>query len=327
MEFISEIGVFVVKALVIVIGFALIVGIASTSGERRKGRIKISSLSNEFHNLRHILLPSKLQKKFAIKEKKYEKRTFVLDFKGSLTAPEVERLRHEVNAILESGNPNKDTIVIRIESPGGAVTGYGLGASQIQRLRDAGFYVVATVDQVAASGGYLMASVANKIVAAPFSIIGSIGVVAQMPNFYKLLDKLGINYEVITAGEYKRTLTMFTENDDKGREKFKEDLVQIHNVFKEHVSKFRPDIDIEDVAKGDHWMGQDALGLKLVDALSTSDDVIRSLVKERNNEVLHLQYVKPQPISKRLKEASSDVLGGAFERVLTRLSDTSKHLQ
>ena len=185
----------------------------------------------------------------------------------------MEQLREEVSAILCIAS-KKDEVVIRLESPGGSVNGYGLAASQLQRLRDKHIPLTVCIDKVAASGGYLMACVANRIVAAPFAIIGSIGVVAQIPNFHRWLKKHDIDMELLTAGEYKRTLTLFAENTDKGRKKFKEDLEKIHEKFRDYVLANRQQLDMDKVATGEHWLARDAFDLKLVDSLKTSDEYI-----------------------------------------------------
>ncbi|MCP4842727.1 MAG: protease SohB, partial [Halieaceae bacterium] len=136
------------------------------------------------------------------------------------------------------------------------------------------------VDKVAASGGYMMACVADRIVAAPFAVVGSIGVVAQLPNFHRLLKKNDIDFETLTAGQYKRTLTMFGENTDTGRTKFLEDLEETHELFKTFVSANRPALDIAKVATGEVWYGQTALDEGLVDEVLTSDALVQSRLEE-----------------------------------------------
>ena len=176
----------------------------------------------------------------------------------------------------------KDQVVIRLNSPGGAVNGYGLAASQLQRIKDKQIPLTACIDKIAASGGYLMACVANQIIAAPFAIIGSIGVIAQLPNFHKWLKKHDIDFELLTAGEFKRTLTVFGENTEKGREKFQQDLEQIHTAFRNYVMLNRNAVNIDEVATGEHWLAIDAFNYKLIDALKTSDDYLTSQMKDYN---------------------------------------------
>ncbi len=210
-------------------------------------------------------------KKEAILRKKNDQKIFVLDFKGDVYANAVEQLREEVTMLLATAKAGKDRVVLRLESPGGVVHGYGLAAAQLVRLRDAGFHLTICVDRVAASGGYMMACIANEIVAAPFAVLGSIGVVAQLPNFNKLLKQHNIDYEVFTAGEYKRTVTVFGENSKEGKAKFEQELEQTHRLFKHFVENYRSQLDVTAVATGEHWYGEDALQLKLVDKLQTSD--------------------------------------------------------
>lgn len=219
--------------------------------------------------------------------KKDNQRIFVLDFKGDIQASSVEHLREEITLILSTAKAGRDRIIVRLESPGGMVHGYGLAAAQLARLRDAGFNLTICVDKVAASGGYMMACIAQEIIAAPFAVVGSIGVVAQMPNFHKLLKQHNIDFDVYTAGEYKRTVTVFGENTDEDRAKFESELQQTHVLFKHFVEKYRPQLKVAEVATGEHWYGEDALKLNLVDKLETSDAYLLSLLPKHDVYVLH----------------------------------------
>ncbi len=174
---------------------------------------------------------------------------------------------------------DKDELILNLESPGGVVNGYGLLASQLERVREKGIHLTVCVDNVAASGGYLMSCVANKIVAAPFSYVGSIGVVAQIPNFNKVLKNHDVDYELVTAGKYKRTLTMFGENTEEGREKFRQELVMIHDRFKAIVAKYRPNMDVEQFATGEFWLATDAKERGLVDQIDTFDAYLQKTVE------------------------------------------------
>ncbi len=207
-------------------------------------------------------------------------RTFVLRFNGDIRASAVDALREEVSAVLRIARPGEDRVLLVLDSPGGVVPGYGLAAAQLARLRTAGVELVAVVDRVAASGGYMMAAVANRIVAAPFAIVGSIGVVAQIPNIHRLLKRNDIDVELHTAGQYKRTLTLLGENTEAGREKFREELEQTHELFKQFLNRFRPQLDLDKLATGEHWLGEDALKLGLIDDIATSDDLILEAVEQ-----------------------------------------------
>ena len=218
-----------------------------------------------------------------------EKTLYVLEFDGDVHAEEVKNLREEVSALLHIADKN-DEVLVKLTSPGGAVNSYGLAASQLVRIRDQGLNLTVAVDEVAASGGYLMACVANRIVAAPFAIVGSIGVVAELPNFHKVLEKYNIDYEQFTAGEYKRTVTMFGENTDEAKAKFKDELTEIHLVFKDFVHQYRPNLDIQTIATGEYWLAVKAFKLGLVDELKTSDAYILDATKEKN--VYSIKYVE-----------------------------------
>ena len=224
---------------------------------------------------------------------------FVLSFNGSMDAHEVEELRQEITAVLAIIKP-EDQVVIKLESPGGVVHGYGLAASQLLRFRARNIPFTAVVDKVAASGGYMMACTANKIVAAPFAIVGSIGVVAQIPNFNRLLKKHDVDIELQTAGEYKRTLTMFGENTDEGRQKFKQELEETHLLFKDFVKEYRPNVDIEQVATGEHWFAAQAKDKGLVDQISTSDDFILSHLD--THKIISVSFQRKQKLSEKISK-------------------------
>ena len=224
---------------------------------------------------------------------------FVLSFNGSMDAHEVEELRQEITAVLAIIKP-EDQVVIKLESPGGVVHGYGLAASQLLRFRARNIPFTAVVDKVAASGGYMMACTANQIVAAPFAIVGSIGVVAQIPNFNRLLKKHDVDIELQTAGEYKRTLTMFGENTDEGRQKFKQELEETHLLFKDFVKEYRPNVDIEKVATGEHWFAAQAKDKGLVDQISTSDDFILSHLD--THKIISVSFQRKQKLSEKISK-------------------------
>ena len=234
------------------------------------------------------------------------KRVFVLDFRGDMQASAVDTLREEITLVLSMARAGRDAVVIRLESPGGLVHGYGLAAAQVARLREAGFHVTICVDKVAASGGYMMACIAQQIITAPFAVVGSIGVVAQMPNFHKLLQHLKVDFDVYTAGQYKRTVTMFGENSEDGKAKFEEELQQTHALFKHFVEKYRPQLNVEQVATGEHWYGEDAVKLKLVDQLQTSDAYLLSLLP--THDVYVLQSRQKPTVAEKLGLAASIAL-------------------
>ncbi|MDP9803671.1 protease SohB [Acinetobacter calcoaceticus] len=233
-----------------------------------------------------LQLAQQLAKEAKIRRKNNQK-IFVLDFKGDIQASAVENIREEITLILATAKAGRDRVVVRLESPGGMVHGYGLAAAQLVRLRDAGFHLTICVDKVAASGGYMMACIANEIITAPFAIVGSIGVVAQVPNFNRLLKQHNVDFELYTAGQYKRTVTMFGENTPEGKAKFEEELQQTHVLFKHFVEKYRPQLNVDKVATGEHWYGEDALNLNLVDKLQTSDEYLLALLAQHDVYVIN----------------------------------------
>ncbi len=240
---------------------------------------------------------------------------FVIRFDGDIKASETEKLTECVNAILESAS-EQDEVLLVLESAGGFVHSYGLAASQLSRIREHNLRLTVAIDKCAASGGYLMACVATKIIAARFAIIGSIGVIGQMPNFNKLLKKNNIEYEMHTAGDFKRTLTMFGENTDKQRHKFIEEIEVVHELFKDYISTHRPQVNLQEVATGEHWHAIQAFEKNLVDKLQTSDDFILASVK--NKQVFEIDYQAKQTISEKLcskiAASSENVLLNMFNR-------------
>jgi serine protease SohB len=241
------------------------------------------------------------------------KRVFVLDFKGDLSASQVKHLRMEITAILTMAETT-DEVVIRLESPGGSVHGYGLAASQLDRVRQHGVRLVVIVDKVAASGGYLMAAVADRVLAAPFAVIGSIGVVAQIPNVHRLLKKHDVDVEVLTAGKYKRTLTVLGENTEEGRQKFIEELEDVHALFQEYVGSRRPGLNLEEIATGEAWYGERALDRKLIDEITTSDEYVFAACQ--TCDVFHVAWVEhKRPIERLLGQ-----IEGVFTGVVDRLT-------
>ena len=275
MNFLTEYGLFLLQSVTIVAAILIIVGGILSMGRKSKPKLEILSLNEKYEDLKHLLHKEIIGKKLkkSKKDKTIKPKLFVVDFNGDIKASQVDALREEITAILTIAKP-EDEVLLRLESPGGSVNGYGLAASQLQRLRDKEIYLTVSIDKIAASGGYLMACVGSKIIAAPFAIIGSIGVVAQIPNFHRLLKKNDIDVELLTAGEYKRTLTLFAENYDKGRKKFQEDLEKIHDNFKNYVLTNRQQLDIDKVSTGEHWLARDAFDLRLVDSLKTSDEYL-----------------------------------------------------
>lgn len=338
MEFLYEYGMFLAKAVTIVVAIlaVVIVVLASTVKHKSdKGELRITNLSEELAELKHDLKAELLSKKQfkayekqlkaeeKAKEKAKEKaadethtgKVFVIDFKGSIDAAEVASLREEISAILAIAEKG-DEVIVNVESGGGMVHGYGLASSQLDRLRQADIPLTVCVDKVAASGGYMMACVANRIYAAPFAIVGSIGVVAQLPNFNRLLKKHEIDYEQHTAGDFKRTLTVFGENTDEGRQKFQQELEETHVLFKSFVGKYRPELDLAKVATGEHWYGQQAIDLGLIDAISTSDDVLMSLAGERT--VYKLRYQIRKKLADKIAHGASLSVNAIFNRLVEK---------
>lgn len=307
MEFLTEYSMFLLKTFTFVLGFLALIAGMSAIGHKRKPKLEILSLNEEFDHIKQQMEQKILGKASKKKNNKKEKKPslYVLDFCGDMKASQVEQLRQEITAILSLATP-QDEVLLRLESPGGSVNGYGLAAAQLQRLRDRQIPMTISIDKIAASGGYLMACVANKIIAAPFAIVGSIGVVAQLPNFHRWLKKNDIDVELLTAGEYKRTLTIFGENTEKDREKFQDDLDKIHLAFRDYLLHHRQQLDLTKVATGEFWLAKDAIALQLVDTLQTSDDFLTH--KMSSHHAYKVKVNEKQPLIARLMKPMAKLL-------------------
>lgn len=347
MEFLLDYGLFLAKIATLVVAVIAVLVIAKAASGRSgaaKGELEVTNLTehhqhtveqleHHLHDEAFLKARDKAEKK-SEKEKnksrekeikqaakdgeldsKREPHLFVLDFNGSIDAKEVSSLREEITAILAVAREG-DEVLLRLESGGGMVHGYGLASSQLDRIKTAGLPLTIAVDKVAASGGYMMACIADKIVCAPFAILGSIGVIAQLPNFNKLLKKHDIEFEQLTAGEYKRTLTMFGENSDKAREKFKQELEETHDLFKDFIRDHRPELDLDSVATGEHWYGTQAHKLGLADQVSTSDELVVDACKDKT--VLSVRYVRKKKLADKLVGVAGNVADGVLLKLASR---------
>ncbi len=392
MEFLIEYGVFLAKAITIVVAIILVIGTLANLGNKNKkqteGHIEITNMSEDYKDIKDGMLEellseeeyktlqkekkkqekldAKEEKKRLKEEKKQSKkkqqvsqsketqentedseskdtasksadskisaevseaesnadgesddkgRLFVINFDGDVEASAVENMREEITAIISAADKN-DHVLVRLESPGGMVHSYGLAASQLSRIKDANLKLIIAVDEVAASGGYMMACVADEIIAAPFAIVGSIGVVAELPNFHRLLKHNKVDYEQHTAGEYKRTLTMFSENSEAARVKFKQELEETHELFKQFIVDNRPSLDIDKVATGEHWYGTQAIDLGLIDKIQTSDDYIVNVAQDK--DVFEICYQVKRPLAERLSFSVHSAVEKAIMAVLQK---------
>lgn len=341
MEFLTNYGLFVAKFATVIVGLLFFIGTVFALSQRRHkdtdGHIEVKDLGERFlsfeEDIRHAILDEhelKALHKAERKEEKRErkerkknkaeesarKRVFVLDFDGDIKASAVDHLREEISAILTLAKAD-DEVLLRLESGGGMVHSYGLAASQLQRIVNAGLQLTVSVDRVAASGGYMMACIGQRIIAAPFAILGSIGVMAQLPNFNRLLKKHEIDIELHTAGEFKRTLTVLGENTDKGRRKFVEELEDTHLLFKQFVANHRPQIDIDAAATGEVWYGSQAVARSLIDAVQTSDEFL--LERRKDQDLFLIQYVEKKHWQEKLGLAAEASVDRVALRWLQRL--------
>jgi len=354
-EFLSQYSLFLAEAVTIFLLIVALIALKASKKdpEKEEGNIKIQNLNKEFKKnkdrIQKKILPEDvydLMKKDEKKKKKVEAKAlkkelkakkkqaknddssnielssdkkqkgFIINFNGDIRASDVAKLRKEITAVLSIATP-KDEVIVNIESPGGAAHSYGLGASQLDRIRKKEIPLTVCVDKVAASGGYMMACVADKIISAPFAITGSIGVVMQMPNFNKALKKHNVDIEHHTAGKYKTTITTLGENTEEGRKKLKDDLEVIHTLFKDHISRYRPELDIDNVATGEYWMGTNAKEKGLIDEILTSDEYIINLI-DKEYDVYNVKYEPKKNMSDKLSNIFNCSLESSIEKVFDK---------
>ena len=356
MEFFANYGLFLAKTITALIAIGLLLSLVANAKQKmrdtsERGHIEITKLNQQYEQVSEAMMLAVLdesEQKAMLKQRQKEKkkqakaskkeakknsvqaqdnagaeqknRVFVIKFDGNISASAVTNLREEISAVLSQATSD-DEVVVKLESAGGMVHSYGLASSQLDRLRKENIPLTVCVDKVAASGGYMMACVADKILAAPFAIVGSIGVVAQMPNFNKLLKKHDVDFEVLTAGEHKRTLTVFGENTDKGRKKFIEDLEETHTLFKDYVAERRPQVAMDKVATGEVWYGSRAQELALIDDVKTSDEYLMHRVSEA--DVYEIAYKQKRKLHQRLGVAAEESVDRLLVKWWDRLTNNS----
>ena len=356
MEFFANYGLFLAKTITALIAIGLLLSLIANAKQKmrdtsERGHIEITKLNQQYEQVSEAMMLAVLdesEQKAMLKQRQKEKkkqakaskkeakknsvqaqdnagaeqknRVFVIKFDGNISASAVTNLREEISAVLSQATSD-DEVVVKLESAGGMVHSYGLASSQLDRLRKENIPLTVCVDKVAASGGYMMACVADKILAAPFAIVGSIGVVAQMPNFNKLLKKHDVDFEVLTAGEHKRTLTVFGENTDKGRKKFIEDLEETHTLFKDYVAERRPQVAMDKVATGEVWYGSRAQELALIDDVKTSDEYLMHRVTEA--DVYEIAYKQKRKLHQRLGVAAEESVDRLLVKWWDRLTNNS----
>jgi serine protease SohB len=321
LELLSNYGLFVAELLTVAVIVAVVAVLIISSAKRGSVQdgLTVEHLNKRYQNMgdtvRRAVEGSERFKQASKQRRKDQKRlakkgsdqprVFVIDFKGDIRASATASLREEVSAILAAAGKD-DQVLVRLENPGGTVHEHGLAASQLLRIKQHGIRLVVAVDKVAASGGYLMACVADEILAAPFAIVGSIGVIAQLPNFHRWLEAKGVDFEQVTAGRYKRTLTLFGENTDEGREKLKEELEEVHRLFKHQIAEHRSKVDLDVVATGEHWYGLKALELELIDRITTSDDFL--LDASKDHDLYSVSYKRRRSLPERLMSGAEALL-------------------
>ena len=331
MEFVLQYGLFVAKTVTIVVAVGVLVVFAASLSRRGRqpDRLQVTRLNDRYQNLKQVLEASILprrsfkagekarrQDRKALKKRSAEeagrsRRVFVINFRGDIRASAVAALREEITALLTIARP-EDEVVLRLENAGGLVHDHGLAASQLERIRSRGIPLTVAVDKIAASGGYMMACVGNRVIAAPFAVLGSIGVLMQLPNFHRLLETHGVDFELLKGGEYKRKLTLFGENSDTDRARMQQEIDDTHQLFKDFVGEHRPQLDVGSVGSGEHWYGRRALDLGLCDELRTSDDYL--LAASHEAELYELVYTSKKPLARKLAAIMGNLTDGLWRR-------------
>jgi len=339
MEFLTEYGIFLAKLITLIIGLGFILMMAIGAAKMRDrspfGILQVLHLNRQLQRtadqLKSVILTKKELKEMRKKEKKAAKKekrekkeqkkrpiVYVLDFHGDIQATQVKNISRLISALLEIVKP-KQEVILRLESAGGMVHSYGLAAAQLLRLKEHKLNLTVCVDKVAASGGYMMAAMADKICAAPFAVVGSVGVIGMIPNLHRLLKDNKIDIEQHTAGEYKRTLTLLGQNTPKGRAKFKKDLARIHDLFKSLLKEHRSQLPINKIATGEVWYGREAQKLKLVDEIITSDEYL--MQKCKSAEVYLVRIKERKKLDDRLGKIGESLMDRLSDKILYRFNE------
>ncbi len=346
-DFFFAYGLFALKVLtfivLVVFGIGFLISLASSRSQKERENLEVENINDKLDDLKDAIEAEvlskeeykaiqKADKKLAKQERKerkkrlklgeeepHKQRMFIIRFDGDMHASEVENLRESITTILSIAKPLVDEVLIILDSSGGVVHNYGLAASQLIRIKQKQVKLTVSVDLVAASGGYMMACVADHIIAAPFALLGSIGVLAEIPNFHGFLQKHKVDIEHHTAGEYKTTLTMLAKNSDKGRAKFQEELEDVHTLFKDFVITNRPQLDINKIATGEAWYGMKAIELGLVDTIQTSDDYI--VDKSENVDIYEVSIQVEENFKEKLSALLYKSTSMAMEKLWYKISN------
>ena len=239
-----------------------------------------------------------------------------------------EHVVEELNDYAEDSSIK--AIVIRIDSPGGGVVASQEIYNAVKNARQEGKKVVASMGTVAASGGYYVAAAADRIVANPGTLTGSIGVKMEFANIEKLLEKIGVKGMVVKAGEYKDVGSPFRDMSEPEKKILQDVIDDVHSQFIKAVAEGRnlQEADVRAIADGRIFTGRQALDLKLVDQLGDLTDSIKVA-----GELVGIKG-KPRVIEKRktipffdyLKEESAAWIADVITRGIGRSSVTLQYL-
>ncbi|KAL7479551.1 hypothetical protein ACHAW6_015328 [Cyclotella cf. meneghiniana] len=286
-----------INSAILLLEIDFIQSIVEILGPNRADAIRTTLVGNMINGKAGTLLASLNERPLAsvlssvFDNRSRRKNLFVTRFPGDVTASQLNELREEVTGILRAAQPGDEALLV-LQSGGGTVTGYGLAAAQLLRVKERGMKLTICVEQVAASGGYMMCCTADRIVASPFAVLGSIGVISEIPNAYERLKQEGIEFQTITAGKYKRTVTPTKKVTKEDLKKSEEDINDILKLFKAFVKSQRPQLNIDEVATGETWFGEMALEKGLCDELATADDVLLEFV-DNGYDVYEVAYNPP----------------------------------
>ncbi len=239
-----------------------------------------------------------------------------------------EHAVEELNAYAEDSSIK--AIVLRIDSPGGGVVVSQEIYNAVKNARKAGKKVVASMGTVAASGGYYVAAAADKIVANPGTLTGSIGVKMEFANIEKLLEKIGVRGVVVKAGEYKDVGSPFRDMSEPEKKILQDVIDDVHSQFIKAVAEGRnmQEADVRAIADGRIFTGRQALDLKLVDQLGDLTDSIKvagDLVGIKGKPRV-IEKRKTIPFFDYLREESAAWIADVITRGIGRSSVTLQYL-
>ncbi|WP_343192796.1 S49 family peptidase [Buchnera aphidicola (Taiwanaphis decaspermi)] len=293
MEFIYSYILFIIKTLSVLFFLHLfskiiIIYILKKNDIYLNNTLKVELLNNHYKKLKNDL--SFFQKKKIINQKNvYNKKSnlYILDYNDKIKKNKIKKLREEISSIILVAKKN-DEVLLRLENTSDIVYEYGLVIAQLQRLRKKGIKLIISIDKIVSNGGYIIACVADHISASPFSIIGPINIVVNIPNIDKYTQTSNLNNQLNDCNTFTK-LTLIKNNTKIYVNKIFNKLDIKKYIRNSFIKDMRPSLNLNKIFNQNYWIGENAINEKLIDSINTSDDILFS--KKDTHNLLKIKYV------------------------------------